>query len=109
MDAEIKGRCEQQFKILQDLRRTMSIDNNSYYKCLVCLSFEYINGDDINYGLFLLNQCPPVYFKEVQFRQMKEDAMYSDTVVRLAALVQRRGLVEYISDSLTPTQQPGLA
>ncbi len=109
MDAEIKAKCEQQLLVIQDMRRAQAVADNDYFKVLVCLSYEYLKGDDVNMSLSLLNQCAPAYFKDVQPRQMREDPLYCGVVILLAEMVQKKGLVEYVQGGLTPTQAPGLA
>jgi len=108
MTPEVRTAVEEQYRALKELRLTGAMDVNIFYKCVVCLASECFTGDDVNMGLYLLNQCHPEYFKTVQAQQMQDDRQYAEVVIELAAAVMRLGIVD-LARGPVPTQSPGTA
>lgn len=104
-----KDKVDQALKMIEDIRKTGTLSEGAYYKCLVSLAYEYCLADEDQLALVMLAKAPPEYYKVVQPQQMEADAQYRDLVILLAYRIVQMGVVEGTEEVHVATMPPGLA
>jgi hypothetical protein len=87
------------------------ITDDDHHKILVCLSYEYLQLDQVTRACALLNRCDPTYFDPggIQFLQAKADKHYAELLVKLAYRLLQLGLVGADIDLYQTNQPPAQA
>ena len=96
-------------RLIETIRNSGSLGDDSYHKCLVSLGFEYLVAGETNKGLLLILKVPSDYYRLVQLQQMEEDSMYRDLVIGLGYKLVQLGLAQGTEEIYPPTQPPGNA
>lgn len=78
---------------LTNLYRDNQIEPNSYYKCLVCLAYEFAIADKGLRAASIAQGIPVDYFKGVLRKQMQEDANFAYLTYTLSLCLLEQGLV----------------
>lgn len=104
-----KDEVDLAFRQVVKMHMDGSMPTDVYYKCLICLAYEYIQNDDHQIAIILIHKCPPEYFEKVQPDQVKEDKAYADVVTLLAYKLIQMGLVDGDVPLYSPTQAKALA
>ena len=103
MDASIKMQCEQQHAALRDLRSRGLLSEDLFYKGLVALAGEYMEGDESDIAVVILLGVPVSYYEDgKQLEHIQSDQMYAEMCLRLARGLAIRGYLH--SDFILPTR-----
>ena len=89
----MKARIDEMRSVVERYK-TEGLDADSYNKCLVCLSYEYLQAGCELDAINILASVPVEYFENVQLKQMEEDAMCNSLVINLSYKLIQAGLVE---------------
>lgn len=81
-------------KSIDEMKASDALDNDSYCKCMVELSYNFFKDGDVDSCIQMIGKCSPEYFKSKQLQHMQEDEVYKDTVIYLAFKFVQMGLVE---------------
>lgn len=95
--------------VLHQLRQMGQIDDDKYFKGVVCIAYEYAVNDSIASAIALLAMVPEAYYKLVQPTQVLEDGVYWEVASELARLLVAKGYAGLESDDCRPTQAPARA
>ena len=104
-----KDKVDSALKMIEDIRKTGSLSDGAYHKCLVSLAYEYCLVDEDQMALVLLAKAPPEYYQTVQPQQMEVDEQYRDLVVLLAYKLIQMGVVDGDQETHVPTMAPAKA
>lgn len=78
---------------VEEMYRMGAMPQEAYHKCMVSLAAEYLEHDDLDRCLELLNKCPPSYYMETQPQQADEDSMFAEVVIKMAYKLVKMGVV----------------
>ena len=109
VETRTKDKVDGALKMIEDIRKTGTLSDGAYYKCLVSLAYEYTMAEEDQMALVLLSKAPAEYYKTVQPQQMEVDSAYRDVVILLAYKLIQMGVVDGAEDVHTPTMKPGVA
>lgn len=101
MSPELEKKLQEQYQAVAGLYRAGQIDENTYYKCLVCLAFEYGQDDQVHRAAAIIQGIPLAYFRDSQPKQMQEDHQYAVCAYTLALRLVRGGIV-HVGAKVTP-------
>jgi hypothetical protein len=102
-----REKADAALKVVEDIYKTGSMSDGSYYKCLVSLAYEYCLADEDQMALVLISRAPAEYYRVVQPQQMEVDSQYRDLVVLLAYRLIQMGVVD--ENPHVPTMAPAEA
>jgi hypothetical protein len=103
MDATIRAQAEQLLAACREMHQKGELPDKAYYKCVVCVAFEYLLGQETDEGMTVLFLCPPSYFKNEMEAQMREDPAFAKIGQLVYDILEAKGLLDLSSD-LKPTQ-----
>jgi hypothetical protein len=109
VEPRTKDKVDAALKMIEDIRKTGTLSDGAYYKCLVSLAYEYCMAEEDQLALVLLAKAPAEYYKVVQPQQMEDDASYRDLVILLAYRIIQMGVVDGAEEVHAPTMPPGIA
>ena len=109
VEPRTKDKVDQAFKMIEDIRKTGTLSDGAYHKCLVSLAYEYCLAEEDQPALVMLTKAPPEYYQTVPPQQMEADPQYRDLVILLAYKLIQMGVVDGSEEVHTPTMAPGIA
>lgn len=95
--------------VLAQMRSGGRIDDDTYFKGVVCLAYEYGVNDSMASCVALLALVPETYYRLAQPLQLATDDAYWVVANGLAKLLVAKGLAGLEDDSIKPTQPPAKA
>lgn len=104
-----RGEVDQALAVVENIYKTGTMSPDVWAKCIVSLAYEYMCADQQQEALVQLNRVPPSYYKDVQYKHMKDDTMYAELVVLLSYRLIQMGVVEGSEELIEPTMPPARA
>jgi hypothetical protein len=86
------------------MHQAKALSDSGYYQCLVTLASDIVcEHHELEYGLILLNKCPPEYFDVAMPAQMQLDKFFASAALHLVyRLVQLGVTLETIENINVP-------
>lgn len=94
-EADVHEYVRKSVEALKSLKNQGKIDENSYYKMIVCVSSEYIAQHMFDEAADLIRTIPSTYFEKEQREQMLEDEEYATVAVSIAKKLHDAGKVDF--------------
>lgn len=74
------------------------LSSDAYFKCLVVISYDYMQEGDLHESLRLLRQCPANYLAEQLPIQMSKDSSFGEIIQKMIEfLAKSRDVAELIN------------
>lgn len=81
---------------IEDIRASGRLPDEVYYKCLVCLAYEYASHKYIEEVVALITQIPTEYFGPISTKQMEEDYSFKVCAEAVAQVLVNAGYLRAV-------------
>lgn len=93
MDPQVQQQVEKSLAAVTQMYRDKQLPAEQYYKCVLCLAYEFSSGDDHLRAASMAQTIPLEYYRETQRQQMIEDPNFAYISYTLALNLFQAGLV----------------
>jgi hypothetical protein len=89
-----RDKLDRALDAIDRLHESKALNDDVFNKCLVSLAYEYLQVEEVQFALVILNRVPALYYEKIQLAQMEDDPLYNKLVIYLAYKLIQVGVVD---------------